>query len=98
MQYVHVNPSFLSSPSIAGHDFGPSGCPPTWDGWQCWSSGGNPGELMYESCPGYIYFHTSYADNMQLDTCGREWTIFHSNLHSKLYSKLHYAMPPSPAS
>ena len=85
---MHTCKSFLSSPSIAGHDFG---CPPTWDGWQCWSSGGNPGELMYESCPGYIYFHTSYADSgdgggtggggkqqdiMQLDTCGREWTIF----------------------
>ena len=63
-----------------------AGCPATWDGWQCWSSGGDPGELMYESCPGYIYFHTSGSgsggggkkkqDIMQLDTCGREWTTF----------------------
>ena len=72
----------ISCPPIAGDGFTPpSGCPPTWDGWQCWSSGGDPGEMMYESCPGYIYFHTSYADSgggggdgniMQLDTCGRE--------------------------
>jgi len=33
-------------------------CPPTWDGWQCWSSGGQAGITATKTCPEYIYFFT----------------------------------------
>ena len=33
-------------------------CPPTWDGWQCWERGGQPGTTPTQPCPHYIYFLT----------------------------------------
>ena len=33
-------------------------CPPTWDGWQCWSDGGQPGVTSTKTCPEYIFFFT----------------------------------------
>lgn len=45
-------------------------CPPTWDGWQCWDDGGQPGQVEYRACPSYIYFHSSSAVGSD-NTCGK---------------------------
>lgn len=50
-----------------------SRCPPTWDGWQCWSSGGSAGTVAHEPCPSYIYFHSSAEGELQQDSCGRKY-------------------------
>ena len=47
------------------------GCPPTWDGWQCWPKGGVAGETQYETCPNYIFFHTGGGNILQ-NSCGRK--------------------------
>ncbi len=54
-------------------------CPPTWDGWQCWPDGGDPGVTEYQTCPSHIFFAAvaegggGGADALiQQDTCGRE--------------------------
>lgn len=44
-------------------------CPPTWDGWQCWTEGGDPGEINYERCPPYIYFHSN-GQIVDATSCG----------------------------
>ena len=46
-------------------------CPPTWDGWQCWPDGGNPGRIEFRPCPSYIHFHSESKGNEEFtDTCG----------------------------
>ncbi|XP_059085295.1 calcitonin gene-related peptide type 1 receptor-like isoform X2 [Tigriopus californicus] len=47
-----------------------SGCPQTWDGWQCWPEGGVPGEVMTQSCARHVFFHTNGGGTME-DSCGK---------------------------
>ena len=53
-------------------------CPPTWDGWQCWPDGGDPGHVEYQPCPSHIYFHSGGSSGvgktnlMEQYQCGRK--------------------------
>jgi hypothetical protein len=42
-------------------------CPPTWDGWQCWSEG-QPGKTSTEICPDYIFFFTHGGHQVGCDS------------------------------
>ena len=67
-------------------------CPTTWDGWQCWPNGGNPGRIEFRPCPSYIYFHSESKGNGEFtDTCGSKlknqvelWFIVSATFNSTL--------------